>query len=316
MTPELWPAAGPGRAERSSRRRAGRGVGGAAGRWPSSAASPPPPSCSPPSTPCRPPRTRRGCPARTPTAPDPGFRLVRLLRPVRGLLALTIVLVGLDALTTLAFPTVARYAVDSGSPGQRRPAADRRAARAGDRRAELGGGRRPDRGDGPGRGEPALPAARAQLRPPAAARARLLRARAVRPDHDPDDHGRRRAVDVPADRAGAGRRQPAHGRRGGGRAAASPTRSWRWWRSPCCRCWSRRRCGSGAVVARLRRGARAGGRRQRRHAGERDRRAGRPGLHPGAAQLRGVRRPQPRPTAAPGCARSATSRRSSRSSRC
>ena len=49
-----------------------------------------------------------------PTAPDPGFRLARLLRPVRGLLALTILLVGLDALTTLAFPTVARYAVDSG----------------------------------------------------------------------------------------------------------------------------------------------------------------------------------------------------------
>ena len=53
-------------------------------------------------------------PGEDPTAPDPRFRLVRLLRPVRGLLALTVVLVGLDALTTLAFPTVARYAVDSG----------------------------------------------------------------------------------------------------------------------------------------------------------------------------------------------------------
>ena len=57
-----------------------------------------------------------------PTAPDPGFRLARLLRPVRGLLALTILLVALDALTTLAFPTVARYAVDSGiSAGATRP---------------------------------------------------------------------------------------------------------------------------------------------------------------------------------------------------
>ncbi|MCX6467370.1 MAG: ABC transporter ATP-binding protein, partial [Pseudonocardiales bacterium] len=47
-------------------------------------------------------------------APDPGFRLGRLLRPVRGLLALTVLLVTLDALTTLAFPTIARYAVDGG----------------------------------------------------------------------------------------------------------------------------------------------------------------------------------------------------------
>lgn len=61
-------------------------------------------------------------PGEDPTAPDPGFRLARLLRPVRGLLALTILLVSLDALTTLAFPTVARYAVDSGiSAGASRP---------------------------------------------------------------------------------------------------------------------------------------------------------------------------------------------------
>ena len=39
-----------------------------------------------------------------------------------------------------------------------------------------------------------------EFAPPAAARAGLLRARDGRPDHDPDDHGRRRAVDVPADR--------------------------------------------------------------------------------------------------------------------
>uniref|UniRef100_UPI001C5EAC52 ABC transporter ATP-binding protein n=1 Tax=Pseudonocardia nigra TaxID=1921578 RepID=UPI001C5EAC52 len=52
--------------------------------------------------------------AEDPTAPDPRFRLGRLLRPVRGLLALGIALVSLDALTTLAFPTVARLAVDGG----------------------------------------------------------------------------------------------------------------------------------------------------------------------------------------------------------
>jgi len=49
-----------------------------------------------------------------PTAPDPGFRLRRLLRPVRGLVTLTMALVCLDVLGTLAFPTIARYAVDGG----------------------------------------------------------------------------------------------------------------------------------------------------------------------------------------------------------
>ncbi|MBN9108417.1 MAG: ABC transporter ATP-binding protein [Pseudonocardia sp.] len=49
-----------------------------------------------------------------PTTPLDGARLVRILRPVRGLLALGLVLVSLDALTSLAFPTVARYAVDNG----------------------------------------------------------------------------------------------------------------------------------------------------------------------------------------------------------
>ncbi len=49
-----------------------------------------------------------------PTAPDPGFRLGRLLRPVRGLLALGITLVALDALSSLAFPNIARLAVDGG----------------------------------------------------------------------------------------------------------------------------------------------------------------------------------------------------------
>ena len=49
-----------------------------------------------------------------PTAPDPEFRLTRLLRPVRGLLLASVLLVALDALTGLAFPTVARIAVDDG----------------------------------------------------------------------------------------------------------------------------------------------------------------------------------------------------------
>ncbi|MFC4943982.1 ABC transporter ATP-binding protein [Pseudonocardia sp. GCM10023141] len=49
-----------------------------------------------------------------PTAPDPDFRLARLLRPVRALLALVIVVVALDAASSLAFPAVARLAVDGG----------------------------------------------------------------------------------------------------------------------------------------------------------------------------------------------------------
>ncbi|HEY4421623.1 MAG TPA: ATP-binding cassette domain-containing protein, partial [Pseudonocardia sp.] len=49
-----------------------------------------------------------------PAAPDPGFRLARLLRPVRALLVLAIVLVALDALNALLFPSVARLAVDGG----------------------------------------------------------------------------------------------------------------------------------------------------------------------------------------------------------
>ncbi|GAA2896337.1 ABC transporter ATP-binding protein [Pseudonocardia halophobica] len=49
-----------------------------------------------------------------PAAPDPGFRLARLLRPVRWTLALGMSLVALDALATLAFPSVARFAVDGG----------------------------------------------------------------------------------------------------------------------------------------------------------------------------------------------------------
>ena len=49
-----------------------------------------------------------------PATPDPDFRLARLLRPVRGLLAAVMVLVALDALSSLAFPAVAKLAVDGG----------------------------------------------------------------------------------------------------------------------------------------------------------------------------------------------------------
>jgi ATP-binding cassette, subfamily B, bacterial len=48
-----------------------------------------------------------------PRAPDPDFRLTRLLRPTLGWLILTAVLVGLDALATVAFPALGGLAVDA-----------------------------------------------------------------------------------------------------------------------------------------------------------------------------------------------------------
>lgn len=48
-----------------------------------------------------------------PAAPDPDFRLSRLLRPMLGWLSLTATLVGLDALATVAFPTLGGIAVDA-----------------------------------------------------------------------------------------------------------------------------------------------------------------------------------------------------------
>ncbi len=53
-----------------------------------------------------------------PTAPDPGFRLAHLLRPVRLAFAVVIALVAVDALATVAFPSLARLAVDGGINGR------------------------------------------------------------------------------------------------------------------------------------------------------------------------------------------------------
>ncbi|MFE7799909.1 ABC transporter ATP-binding protein [Nocardia sp. NPDC057440] len=46
--------------------------------------------------------------------PDPGFRLTRLLRPVRWLVLVVIGLLALDALIGVTFPPIVRYAMDSG----------------------------------------------------------------------------------------------------------------------------------------------------------------------------------------------------------
>jgi ATP-binding cassette subfamily B protein len=53
-----------------------------------------------------------------PTAPDPGFRLGHLLRPVRLALAAVVGLVAVDALASIAFPSLARLAVDGGINGR------------------------------------------------------------------------------------------------------------------------------------------------------------------------------------------------------
>ncbi|MGV9616791.1 ABC transporter ATP-binding protein [Nocardia xishanensis] len=46
--------------------------------------------------------------------PDPGFRLARLLRPVRLLVLTVVSLLALDALVGVAFPALVRYAIDTG----------------------------------------------------------------------------------------------------------------------------------------------------------------------------------------------------------
>nr|WP_254126653.1 ABC transporter ATP-binding protein [Amycolatopsis sp. CA-230715] len=48
------------------------------------------------------------------TAPEPGFRLARLLRPVRGRLGLVVLLVALDALASVALPALYQRGVDHG----------------------------------------------------------------------------------------------------------------------------------------------------------------------------------------------------------
>ncbi|NKY49089.1 ABC transporter ATP-binding protein [Nocardia vermiculata] len=46
--------------------------------------------------------------------PDPRFRLVRLLRPVRWLLAAVVTLLAVDAVISVAFPALTRFALDDG----------------------------------------------------------------------------------------------------------------------------------------------------------------------------------------------------------
>ncbi|MBY6432991.1 ABC transporter ATP-binding protein [Rhodococcus sp. BP-322] len=108
----LWPAVTPSGSARTPGATApGRGGGGATGALGNVASTPElqkavdalPPATEGPAT---------GGPALR-TA-DPHFRLSRLLKPVRWLLTFVVVLLALDSLSSIAFPSIVRYAVDSG----------------------------------------------------------------------------------------------------------------------------------------------------------------------------------------------------------
>ncbi|MFP5070767.1 ABC transporter ATP-binding protein [Pseudonocardia nantongensis] len=109
-TPELWPEVD--RPEDPDRA-LGREAGGGGGSWAGGLSATPElldaVAKLPPAT--ESPRLRG---EGDPTAPDPRFRLSSLLRPVRLLLVLGVSLMAADALATLALPTIARVAVDSG----------------------------------------------------------------------------------------------------------------------------------------------------------------------------------------------------------
>ncbi|MDT7599627.1 MAG: ATP-binding cassette, subfamily bacterial [Pseudonocardiales bacterium] len=119
----LWPAAAPDSTARSTASSAAGGVGGGPGPggWMAGNVPPTPELMAAVEAlpvPTDVPELGRGGERVDPTTPDPGFALRRLLRPVRLLLALSVLLVGVDALATVAYPSLARLAVDGGIVGQ------------------------------------------------------------------------------------------------------------------------------------------------------------------------------------------------------
>ena len=124
-----------------------------------------------------------------------------LLRPLRGLLALAPAAGGARRRRLAGAPAAdaPRGRRRSRARGHRAvcAAALRRAAR---RRGRLARADRADRRHRPHRRAAAVHAAAQDLRAAAAAGPGLLRARAGRPDHDPDDDRRRCALVIPADR--------------------------------------------------------------------------------------------------------------------
>lgn len=112
-TPRLWPESGSGDdiatlAEESER----RGAGGPGGH--SSQEAPPTPELLDGIRSLPPALDEPHLDGADPTAPDPRFRLARVLRPVRWLLVLAVTLVAADALATVALPALYRHGVDEG----------------------------------------------------------------------------------------------------------------------------------------------------------------------------------------------------------
>ncbi|MGH3796236.1 MAG: ABC transporter ATP-binding protein [Pseudonocardiaceae bacterium] len=115
VTAALWPAealdeADEARATRTAQNAASTGRGGMTGM--TGSVGPGPELLA--AVAALPPATARVRITRTdPRAPDPGFGLRRLLRPVRGWLVVAVTLVGLDALATVAFPALGGFAVSA-----------------------------------------------------------------------------------------------------------------------------------------------------------------------------------------------------------
>ena len=140
-------------------------------------------------------------------APDPRFTLGKLLRPFAIALGIGLLLDALDAVASTVMPAAGprrhrqrRRAAPAQLPGADGHHLRRVGHRAGDRARGLGRQLRPDHRGRAQRRAAALHAAGEDLRPPAAARPGLLRARAGRADHDQDDDRRGRAVVVLPDR--------------------------------------------------------------------------------------------------------------------
>ena len=191
----------PRAVRRAARRRGGRAGAGAGNSAGCSRACRPRPSCWPRWRRCRRPRTCPDVDISQARAADRHFTLRRLLQPLAFALIIGLLLDGLDAVAGLALPALVRERhrprhADQGLPRDRGGLPDR----AGHRAGRLGGQHRRDDGGRPQRRTAAVHPAGQAVRPAAAARPGLLRARAVRPDHDQDDHRRGRAVQLPADR--------------------------------------------------------------------------------------------------------------------
>ncbi|SDH55503.1 ATP-binding cassette, subfamily B [Actinokineospora alba] len=113
ITESLWPApTEPDPATAEPAPRVSRRMGGDSGD--AAAALPPTPELLARVEALPPALEQPDLPGEDPTAPDPGFRLRRLLTPVRWSLAVVAALVIADALTGMAMPALVRHGIDSG----------------------------------------------------------------------------------------------------------------------------------------------------------------------------------------------------------